>query len=64
MSISLTCCVCGSDAGRWNQWWNRDRGYGICRSCVDWLKQRGTPDSEILDLYGREGVNYAAKVAR
>lgn len=23
----LTCCCCGSYAGRFHQWWNRDTGY-------------------------------------
>ena len=56
----LECCVCGEYAGRFEQHWNRDTGFGICRKCVDWVKSRGETDSEILDLYGVEGVNYAA----
>lgn len=56
----LTCSVCGEDAGCFKQHSNRDAGYGICRSCVDWLKKRGTCEGELLDLYGVEGVNYAA----
>ena len=56
----MECCVCGDDAGRFEQHWNRDTGYGICRRCVDWVRSRGETDAEILDLYGVEGVNYAA----
>ena len=56
----MECCVCGDDAGRFEQHWNRDTGYGICRKCVDWVRSRGETDAEILDLYGVEGVNYAA----
>jgi hypothetical protein len=60
--MSLECCVCGGGAGNFRQHWNRDHGYGICRSCVDWLiEQRKATPEEILDLYGKEGVNYAAK---
>lgn len=59
----LTCCVCGDYAGRWHQHWNRDTGYGICRKCVDWLIKRGESADEILDLYGREGINYAPSVS-
>lgn len=55
----LTCCVCGSDAGRWHQHWNRDTGYGVCRKCVAWVRGRGEEPEEIEDLYGIEGVNYA-----
>lgn len=55
----LECAVCGDDAGRWQQHWNRDTGYGICRKCVEWLvnEHRDRPE-EIRDLYGVEGVNY------
>lgn len=56
------CCCCGGDAGRWEQHWNQDTGYGVCPSCVDWMKGRGTPDAEILDLYGKEGVNWGREV--
>ena len=56
----MECCVCGDDAGRFEQHWNCDTGYGICRKCVDWVRSRGETDAEILDLYGVEGVNYAA----
>jgi len=60
VSVSLECCVCGNGAGRFKQHWNRDDGYGICRSCVEWLvRERNTSAEEIRDLYGIEGVNYA-----
>jgi len=64
----LTCCVCGDDGGRFEQWHNRDTGYGLCAACRDWLT---TPDprdgrircdaAEMLDLYGEAGRHYAAK---
>ena len=56
----MECCVCGDDAGQFEQHWNCDTGYGICRKCVDWVRSRGETDAEILDLYGVEGANYAA----
>lgn len=56
----LECCVCGDAAGNWQQHWNRDRGFGICRRCVEWLvTARHTAPEEMTDLYGTEGVNYA-----
>lgn len=58
----LGCCVCGEYAGRFQQHWNRDTGFGVCRSCIDWLLSRGTSAEEITSLYGVEGVNYASKV--
>lgn len=57
----LACCVCGGDAGKWHQWWNRDTGYGICRRCVEWVVERGETAEQIRDYYGVEGVNYAPK---
>jgi len=55
---NLTCCCCGNPAGKWQQHWNRDTGYGICAACVDWQRSRGVTDAEILDLYGKEFINW------
>ena len=60
----LTCACCGGDAGRWEQHWNRDTGYGVCAMCVDWMLGRGhamegqDDHDSIVWLYGREGVNW------
>lgn len=59
----LTCCVCGDPAGRYQQHWNRDNGYGICRKCADWVQSpdRGrhrTGADEMRSLYGEAGINY------
>lgn len=56
---NMECCCCGEPAGRWEQWWNRDTGYGICRRCVDWQAARGMSAEEIRELYGIEGRHYA-----
>jgi len=58
MRRRLTCCVCGCDAGRWEQHWNRDTGFGICPECVAWLKDRGETDETLRNAYGVAGVNY------
>lgn len=55
----LTCSCCGSDAGRFQQHYNRDTGFGICARCIAWIRGRGTPEPEIARLYGAEGVNFA-----
>lgn len=53
----LECCVCGADAGKFQQHWNRDTGYGICPSCV--AEEAGWHTAEELQsLYGKVGVNY------
>ena len=54
---TLECCCCG-ESTRGRQWWNRDTGYGICRKCIAWLRERNTPEAEITDLYGQEGVHF------
>jgi len=58
----LTCCVCGSAAGRWQQHWNRDIGYGICQPCATEQTGKETPE-RMESLYGKPGVNYEAPVA-
>ena len=57
-AVSLTCCCCGSDAGRWKQHWNRDTGYGICASCVAEEMTRCTTE-QIESYYGNAGINFA-----
>lgn len=57
----LKCSRCGGEAGQYRQWPNQDTGWGICRECVDWLHSRGNAPDEIRNLYGDEGVHYAAK---
>jgi hypothetical protein len=54
----MKCSCCGGYAGRFEQWHNRDTGYGVCSSCITWLKGRGVSDTEIKQNYGVEGVNY------
>lgn len=56
----MTCNCCGEYAGRFPQWWNRDTGYGICRPCVlKWYRGRGTPEAEITESMGHEGIHWA-----
>jgi len=54
----MTCCCCGNYAGKWQQWWNRDTGFGICSRCIDWMKGRGKPEEEIKDHYGVENIHW------
>lgn len=57
---NLICACCGENAGQFEQWHNRDTGYGLCLRCRKWLFTRKVNDDEILRNYGVEGVNYAA----
>lgn len=53
----LTCCVCGTTAPG-KQWWNRDRGYGVCLSCGEEVeKKEGVAVAQ--DYYGVKGVHWA-----
>ena len=62
----LTCACCGGNAGKFQQWYNQDTGYGICARCIAWMRQptatKAVRESEenIRDYYGIEGVNFAA----
>jgi uncharacterized C2H2 Zn-finger protein len=59
MSLRLTCAVCGDLARAEKQWFNRDRGYGLCGRCAAWLKTRKDYDPEEFESnYGREGVHW------
>lgn len=63
----LKCCVCGGEAGHWEQWHNQDTGWGVCRTCVDWISTKESTKAchnELLDplqfarTYGLAGKNY------
>jgi hypothetical protein len=53
----LDCCCCGLGAPAKEQWWNRDRGYGLCGRCAEELKAKMTPE-EFTSCYGHEGVHW------
>lgn len=52
----LICSCCGQSC-RGRQWWNRDKGYGLCDECADRIGQRETVE-EMRDCYGEKGVHY------
>jgi len=55
----LDCACCGGGAGRWQQWHNRDAGYGVCRRCADWmLDELAQSRIEFRQCYGVPGVHY------
>lgn len=59
----LVCCCCGESAGHWVPHWNRDIGFGVCYRCVARIRERKSgpgfmSESEILECYGIEGVNW------
>jgi len=57
-----TCNCCGENAGKWEQHWNRDTGYGMCTDCIAMVRSRGMDEAEIISLYGREGINWGSEI--
>ena len=58
----MNCAVCGAYAGLFQQWHNRDNGYGVCAPCVKWLTNDCKVSAEeIKQDYGIAGVNYEGK---
>lgn len=58
MTKDKTCSCCGGYAGKFQQWHNRDTGYGICVKCSDWMAERW-PSENQANLYGQAGVHRA-----
>lgn len=56
--IDLECCCCGLFAGRYEQWWNRDNGYGICWQCANEESFRLDPET-MKSYYGIKGKHYS-----
>lgn len=60
--VHMTCAVCHNYAGLFQQWHNRDNGYGVCAPCIKWLtNDRKVSAEEIKQNYGIAGVNYEGK---
>jgi hypothetical protein len=54
--VTLLCSSCaGETTGR--QWYNRDKGYGLCPRCAERISSIETPEY-MRSCYGVEGVNY------
>ena len=64
MRKQKTCACCGSYAGKWEQWFNQDTGFGLCARCVTWIKTRRPfghdpiTTKEFERTYGLGGTHY------
>jgi hypothetical protein len=58
--VTLECCCCGGEA-KGRQWYNRDKGYGLCSNCVEKVYGSLTPE-QMESAQGIEGVHYFKKV--
>ena len=57
---NLTCACCGGPC-KGKQFWNRDKGYGLCPKCHTWMKSKGETSEEIKEYYGVEGYHFHAE---
>lgn len=55
----LRCCCCGCET-RGRQWWNRDRGFGLCPTCAD---EYYKDPREAQSMAGERGYNWDIKDA-
>ena len=59
----MVCCCCGAYAGRYQQHWGRDKGFGLCENCIDFVARSISLD-EFKSCYGEPGKHYARLPAR
>jgi len=51
-----TCAICGNEA-HGKQWWNRDKGYGLCLDCAaKWIMKYDI--DEFIRSYGHPGTHW------
>lgn len=55
----LTCCCCGRYT-KGKQWWNRDKGFGLCLKCWNWISQTNTIEY-MKSTYGITGIHCAIR---
>ena len=61
------CSCCGRDAGIWEQWFNQDKGFGVCADCVRFIlnhvpfgrEELRTTREQFERQHGKPGVHYA-----
>jgi hypothetical protein len=55
--VRLICCCCGSPT-RGRQWWNRDKGYGLCDNCIDANGVANVPAGQEASSFGVRGFHW------
>lgn len=54
----LRCACCAGYAPAKKQWWNQDKGYGICARCFEWIAEReGLEQAQFS--YGKAGLHHS-----
>ena len=56
--VSRKTCACCGEMTRGRQWFNRDRGFGLCPKCADWMLEHNESLEDMESSYGVRGVHY------
>lgn len=55
--MKLLICNCCGKYTHGKQWWNRDTGFGECKSCVEWKLEEKRETKEGIELSsGKIGI--------
>ena len=63
-TLNLRCACCGGSAPAAKQYFNQDRGYGLCVDCAEWIASKdqsygyGTVAEYIEFTYGKKGMHW------
>jgi hypothetical protein len=55
--IKMLTCSCCSQYTEGRQWWNRDKGYGLCDKCANIIIKKYDKE-EMKSCYGEKGFHY------
>ena len=56
--LKLKCACCGIRTKALKQWWNRDKGYGVCEDCFEESVKHDGIDASI-SCYGHPGIHHS-----
>lgn len=56
--LNLECASCGGCAPAYEQWHNRDEGYGVCKRCFEEDSSRYGINYTV-DTYGTPGIHHS-----
>jgi hypothetical protein len=56
--LNLRCACCGGCAPALKQWFNQDKGYGLCKRCAEWITEKEGADY-VKRCYGEAGTHHS-----
>jgi len=54
---TMTCACCGCRT-KGRQWFNQDKGFGLCARCARWIEGRHGL-AYVEDAYGKTGIHHS-----